>query len=29
MDITEIILEQHHQQRRMFSLLDEMSRGDN
>ena len=29
MDITEIILEQHHQQRRMFALLDEMPRGDN
>jgi hypothetical protein len=28
-DITEIILEQHHQQRRMFALLDEMPRGDN
>jgi len=27
-DITEIILEQHHQQRRMFALLDEMPRGD-
>ncbi|MEU2347799.1 hemerythrin domain-containing protein [Modestobacter sp. NPDC049651] len=29
MDITEIILEQHHQQRRMFAYLDEMPRGDN
>src|SRR3954452_20839303 len=28
-DITEIILEQHHQQRRMFAVLDEMPRGDN
>jgi hypothetical protein len=27
-DITEIILEQHHEQRRMFALLDEMPRGD-
>jgi hypothetical protein len=25
-DITEVILEQHHQQRRMFALLDEMPR---
>ena len=28
MDITEVILEQHHQQRRMFAVLDEMPRGD-
>jgi iron-sulfur cluster repair protein YtfE (RIC family) len=28
-DITEVILEQHHQQRRMFAYLDEMPRGDN
>jgi hypothetical protein len=28
MDITEIILEQHHDQRRMFALLDEMPRDD-
>jgi hypothetical protein len=27
-DITEVILEQHHEQRRMFSYLDEMPRGD-
>jgi len=28
MDITEVILEQHHEQRRMFAVLDEMPRGD-
>ncbi|RBY80909.1 cation-binding protein [Geodermatophilus sp. TF02-6] len=28
MDITEVILEQHHEQRRMFALLDEMPRND-
>src|SRR3954451_19351596 len=28
MDITEVILEQHHEQRRMFALLDEMPRDD-
>src|SRR5919202_2993979 len=28
MDITEVILEQHHEQRRMFAFLDEMPRGD-
>jgi hypothetical protein len=28
MDITEVILEQHHQQRRAFAILDEMPRGD-
>ena len=28
MDITELILEQHHQQRRMFALLDELPRDD-
>ncbi|MGY1642886.1 hemerythrin domain-containing protein [Geodermatophilus sp. SYSU D00703] len=28
MDITEVILEQHHEQRRAFALLDEMPRGD-
>ena len=28
MDITEIILFQHHQQRRMFALLDELDRSD-
>src|SRR3954453_9142189 len=28
-DITEIILQQHHEQRRMFAYLDEMPRGDN
>jgi hypothetical protein len=28
MDITEIILEQHHQQRRMFAVLDELPRDD-
>ncbi|RBY78678.1 cation-binding protein [Blastococcus sp. TF02-09] len=28
MDITEVILEQHHQQRRMFAVLDEMPRDD-
>src|SRR3954454_17041733 len=28
MDITEVILERHHQQRRMFAVLDEMPRGD-
>jgi hypothetical protein len=28
MDITEVILEQHHGQRRMFALLDELPRGD-
>ena len=28
MDITEVILEQHHQQRRMFAVQDEMPRGD-
>jgi hypothetical protein len=28
MDITEVILEQHHEQRRMFAYLDEMPRGD-
>ena len=28
MDITEVILEQHHQQRRAFAVLDEMPRGD-
>jgi hypothetical protein len=28
MDITELILFQHHEQRRMFALLDEMSRDD-
>jgi Hemerythrin HHE cation binding domain len=27
-DITEVILEQHHEQRRMFGLLDEMPRDD-
>ena len=29
MDITEVILQQHHEQRRMFAYLDEMPRGDN
>ncbi len=28
MDITEVMLEQHHQQRRMFAVLDELPRGD-
>src|SRR4051812_265123 len=28
MDITEVILEQHHEQRRAFALLDEMPRDD-
>ncbi|MCU1612594.1 MAG: hemerythrin protein, partial [Frankiales bacterium] len=28
MDITEVILEQHHEQRRMFAYLDEMPRDD-
>jgi hypothetical protein len=28
MDITEVILEQHHEQRRMFAVLDEMPRDD-
>ncbi|MFY9915419.1 MAG: hemerythrin domain-containing protein [Nocardioidaceae bacterium] len=28
MDITEVILFQHHQQRRMFALLDDIDRGD-
>ena len=28
MDITELILEQHHEQRRMFALLDELPRDD-
>ncbi|MFQ1003690.1 hemerythrin domain-containing protein [Modestobacter sp. SSW1-42] len=28
MDITEVILEQHHQQRRMFAILDELPRDD-
>jgi hypothetical protein len=28
MDITEVILEQHHEQRRAFALLDEMPRAD-
>ncbi|MBC7596782.1 MAG: hemerythrin domain-containing protein [Kineosporiaceae bacterium] len=28
MDITEVILFQHHQQRRMFAALDELDRGD-
>ena len=28
MDITELILEQHHEQRRMFALLDELPRAD-
>ena len=28
MDITEIILEQHHRQRRMFAVLDELPRDD-
>ena len=28
MDITEVILEQHHQQRRMFAVLDELPRDD-
>jgi hypothetical protein len=28
MDITEVILHQHHEQRRMFAMLDEMPRGD-
>ncbi len=28
MDITDVILEQHHQQRRMFAVLDELPRDD-
>lgn len=28
MDITELILFQHHEQRRMFALLDDMDRSD-
>src|SRR5581483_4727219 len=28
MDITELILSQHHEQRRMFALLDELDRND-
>ena len=28
MDITEVILHQHHEQRRMFAVLDELPRGD-
>jgi hypothetical protein len=28
MDITEVVLTQHHQQRRMFALLDEIDRND-
>ncbi len=28
MDITELILFQHHEQRRMFALLDDIDRGD-
>jgi hypothetical protein len=28
MDITEVILEQHHEQRRMFAVLDELPRDD-
>ena len=28
MDITEVILEQHHEQRRMFAILDELPRDD-